>query len=1162
MDGGHYQSLDLDGEGVSGVLTEQAEGWFYKRNLSPITVKRENGKQTVVARFAPVELVARKPSLAGVSAGRQQFLDLAGDGRIDLVQFSQPLSGYYERTQEENWSRFVPFESVPTLDWGDPNLKFVDLTGDGHADLLVAEAETFTWYRSLGEEGFGPAESVHQALDEEKGPRLIFADETESVYLADLSGDGLTDLVRIRNGEVCYWPNLGYGRFGAKVTMDHAPHFDHPDQFDHKRIRLADIDGSGTTDIIYLGRHQIDIYRNQAGNRWSKVESLTSYPQVDNISSVQAVDLLGNGTACLVWSSPLPGDARRPMRYIALMGEQKPHLLTNTVNSLGAETVVRYAPSTKFYLADKLAGKPWITKLPFPVHVVERVETYDYISRNRFVTSYKYHHGYFDGEEREFRGFGMVEQRDTEEFAALSANDTFPTATNIDETSHVPPVLTKTWFHTGTYPEGGPISRYFEDEYYHEGDESEGISGLTDEQLDAMLLDDTVLPTTLKRQDGSSVPWDLAPEEIREACRALKGSILRQEIYALDEADEQDRPYSASERNYTIELLQSRGENNHAVFFTHPREMVDFHYERKLFEVAGKKLADPRVTHAMTLEVDGFGNVLKSVTIGYGRRHDDPSPLLTAEDREKQKRTLVAYTENRYTNAVEEPDAYRAPLPCEARTYELIELPKLVPNSNEPDVTNLFRFDEMLSKTQSASDGQHDLLYENIKATGATANHSYRRLIEHVRALYRRDDLADLLPLGQLESLALPGESYKLAFTPGLLAQVYQRRRNGQPPENLLPNPANGLGGQGADRGGYLVSQGLKATGAFPNTDPDDHWWIPAGRVFHSPNTGDNAAQELAHARQHFFLPQRYRDPFGQTAAVTYDAYDLLMAETRDPLGNRVTVGERDAAGNVTRAGNDYRVLQPRLVTDPNRNRTEVVFDTLGMVAGTAVKGKDDTVGDTLSGFEPDLTQAQVDGFCDVADPHVPAPSLLKGATTRIIYDLDRFRRTRQAHPEDPTQWLPVYAATLARETHVSDPLPPQGLKIQISFSYSDGFGHEIQKKIQAEPVVGGGSDVNPRWVGSGWTIFNNKGKPVRQYEPFFSKLPEKRHRFEFGVQVGVSPVLFYDPVERVVATLHPNDTYEKVVFDPWQQKTYDVNDTVAANGTETGDPRTDKDIR
>ena len=45
-------------------------------------------------------------------------------------------------------------------------------------------------------------------------------------YLADMSGDGLSDLVRIKNGEVCYWPNLGYGRFGSKVTMDNSPWFD------------------------------------------------------------------------------------------------------------------------------------------------------------------------------------------------------------------------------------------------------------------------------------------------------------------------------------------------------------------------------------------------------------------------------------------------------------------------------------------------------------------------------------------------------------------------------------------------------------------------------------------------------------------------------------------------------------------------------------------------------------------------------------------------------------------------------------------------------------------------------------------------------------------------------------------------------------------------
>ena len=108
--------------------------------------------------------------------------------------------------------------------------------------------------------------------------------------------------------------------------------------------------------------------------------------------------------------------------------------------------------------------------------MVERVETVDRISRNRFVTRYAYHHGYFDGVEREFRGFGMVEQWDTEEFAALSASEhasrTPPTST---PASHVPPVLTETWFHTGAFLDESRISQQFEHEYYREGDTSECV---------------------------------------------------------------------------------------------------------------------------------------------------------------------------------------------------------------------------------------------------------------------------------------------------------------------------------------------------------------------------------------------------------------------------------------------------------------------------------------------------------------------------------------------------------------------------------------------------------------------------------------------------------------------------------------------------------------
>lgn len=220
VDGGAYQWTDLHGEGIPGILSEQADAWFYKRNLSPL------GRRAV--ELAPLERVALKPNLA--LAGGAQFMDLAGDGLPDLVTLDGPLAGLYEHDEEEGWDLFRPFTSRLNVEFRDPNLRMVDLDGDGHADVLITGDDALIWHPSLGEAGFGPARRVALALNEAQGPRLVFADTSGLISLADLSGDGLSDLVRVRNGEVCYWPNLGYGRFGAKVSMDNAPWFDFPDQ--------------------------------------------------------------------------------------------------------------------------------------------------------------------------------------------------------------------------------------------------------------------------------------------------------------------------------------------------------------------------------------------------------------------------------------------------------------------------------------------------------------------------------------------------------------------------------------------------------------------------------------------------------------------------------------------------------------------------------------------------------------------------------------------------------------------------------------------------------------------------------------------------------------------------------------------------------------------
>ncbi len=1144
VDGNIYRWTDLHGEGIPGILSEQAGAWYYKRNLSPLTNTRSDDQEQTKAKFAALETVATKPNVTLI--GGAEVMDLAGDGQPDIVLMEGPAPGFYEHDEDEGWLPFRSFTSRLHRDLKDPNVRFVDLDGDGHADVLITEDNAFVWHPSLGESGFGPARRAAQALDEEDGPRIVFADPAQSIYVADLSGDGLADIVRIRNGDVCYWPNLGRGRFGAKVTMDNAPWFDNPDQFDHKRIRLADIDGSGTADIIYLHRDGVRLYFNQSGNAWSKPQTLKVFPRVDEMASIMPADLLGNGTACLVWSSSLAGDAQQPMRYVNLMGGSKPHLLVKTTNNLGAETRVQYAPSTKFYLRDRLDGRPWITRLPFPVHVVERVETWDHISRNRFVTRYAYHHGHFDGVEREFRGFGMVEQWDTETLAALSSGEV--PAENIDSASHVPPVHTKTWFHTGIYFDRQRVSRHFaglldtrdRGEYFRE-------PGLTDAEAELLLLPDTVLPGTLTL------------EEEREACRALKGSMLRREVYALDagsnakqsEIERARTPYTVTEQNFGIRAVQTRGINRHAVFFVHPLEAISYHYERNA--------ADPRVQHALTLDVDEYGNVTKQVAIGYGRREfvreiDDlgrvrkiPNPGLQGlrlEDQARQTDPLLTYTESRLTNSIETTETHRAPVPCEELTFELTEYTATGPDGRF-QASDIVELDPAMSgRLQLRFAGNVE--YE-VVAVGARR----RRLIECVRTLFRRDDLDGLLALGDLETLGLPGESYRLAFTPGLLAQVLKRPHAGQPLESLLPDPAAVLAGHGEDQGGYLQSQSMKARGLFPASDADGNWWQPSGQSFFSDNPADTPLIELAQARSHFFLPHRYRDPFGGNTVVDFDTHDLLMRETRDALDNRITVRV-----------NDYRVLQPRLVSDPNRNQTATVFDILGMVVGAATMGKPlpaQVEGDSVTGFVADPAQDDIDALFN-DDPRLIAATLLQDATSRIVYDVHRFYSTRQAQPDDPSKWQPPCVAVLARETHATATPPPHGHRIQLSFSYSDGFGREIQKKVQAEAgqVADGGPEVDPRWVSTGWTIFNNKGKPVRRYEPFFSRT----HDFEFGVMAGVSPVLFYDPADRVVATLHPNHTFEKAVFDAWQQTSFDVNDTCALRNDQTGDPRTDPDIK
>src|ERR1019366_5938748 len=122
----------------------------------------------------------------------------------------------------------------------------------------------------------------------------------------------------------------------------------------------------------------------------------------------------------------------------------------------------------------------------------------------------------------------------------------------------------------------------------------------------------------------------LPADERREALRACKGLVLRQEIFALDapatgatQADLQRQmtPYTVDTHNCQIQLLQPRGPNRYGVYLVAEDEGLHIDYERRPDE--------GRVRHGVNLQIDALGNVLQKANINYGR---DPVRAAVAGD--------------------------------------------------------------------------------------------------------------------------------------------------------------------------------------------------------------------------------------------------------------------------------------------------------------------------------------------------------------------------------------------------------------------------------------------------------------------------------------------------------------------------------------------------
>lgn len=582
-----FELVDLDGNGLPDILQLNgvARRW---PNLG-------NGK------FGPPLELDIAPTIQLGMPG-VQLVDADGDGKSDLLVNNGITAGYFPGRFRTVWDTksFRPYPQVPSFRFDDPEVSLLDLDGDGITDVL-RNGSRFECFFNDPEKGFYKTRFTDKTFAD-----FSFADPR--IRFADMTGDGLQDIVFISSGNVQYWPNMGYGRFGKPVRMRNAPRF--PIEYNPRQVLLGDLDGDGLADMAYVEDNQVTLFVNQSGNSFSDGSPVKGTPRIQDPNALRVVDLLGTGQSGILWSYGAGENIAGQMFFLDFTAGNKPYLLDKINNNMGSLTRIAYGSSVYHYLRDEARPETrWQTDLPFPVLVVNQVEVLDLLSGGKLVTQYLYHHGYWDGAEREFRGFARVDVRDTESFERYNTQDLFSEneTSGVTVEHYTPPTETRNWFYQG--PVGDGYGKWFEPDFSHEY-----WSGA---------------PTILERSIEMVQLLNSLPRRARrDALRTLRGSTLRTELYALDNSPLQDRPYTVTESATELRLefdpsllpdpLWGESRNGYSsgggyIFFPFGTGQRTSQYERG---------DDPMHSFSFTKGYDAYGQPSGTLSVGIPRGAD------------------------------------------------------------------------------------------------------------------------------------------------------------------------------------------------------------------------------------------------------------------------------------------------------------------------------------------------------------------------------------------------------------------------------------------------------------------------------------------------------------------------------------------------------------
>ena len=366
--------------------------------------------------------------------------DLDGDGRANLVHM--PIFKKYEvfspalspgGWQWQGRSIATASQQDVKIDFTNENekIRVFDVNFDGLVDVVVSTGTEMQTFFSLGrypggDGQFGSAvrtgastatisnDPVTSCLPWSATP-IQFSDP--DIKLADMNGDGITDIVRVRSGDIRYWPGRGNGFWGTgkrsdcpsgsfgdnrHIAMAKSPNYQ---VVQGDSLLVDDVNGDGLADLVEVRFNAVDIYLNVDGTGWTERHIIfNTPPNPGTANRVRLVDVDGSGTRDVLW-----GDGY-DYKYIDLQGGTRPWMLTKVENGLGKSTHLEYSTSTAEMVAAEASLQPWASKMPMVTHVVKRVtETDNHAVAGKpagtYVTEYTYRDPVYEGRQREFRGF-------------------------------------------------------------------------------------------------------------------------------------------------------------------------------------------------------------------------------------------------------------------------------------------------------------------------------------------------------------------------------------------------------------------------------------------------------------------------------------------------------------------------------------------------------------------------------------------------------------------------------------------------------------------------------------------------------------------------------------------------------------------------------------